>query len=633
MGCKCDNHFDDEPQLEHTDTGQQKHTCCNDGSHKSIGKGGEIGSCCSSGSGGCGDDEPILDTTGLKQRSKELTSVRGDESWMKRAAARAMMRGVGFTDEDFEKPLVAVATPYTNITPCNAHIKELGEIIFDELTQLNAKPYTFGTPVVTDGESMGMSGMKYSLPSRDLIADCIEMMTESYAADAAVTIAGCDKTIPGALMPLARTNAIGITLYGGTILPGNYDGKKLDIVSIFEAIGARSAGKITDEEFAEIEKNACPTCGSCGGMYTANTMATTIEALGMSIPGSSSNPAMTYSNRVSEEKYLDCVNTARTLMILMKKGIRARDIMTKKAFENAITVQMALTGSTNGVLHLLALAREAAVDLTLDDFDRINAKTPIIADLKPSGKYVMYDLFMVGGMRAVMKELLKAGLIHGDCLTVTGKTIAENYADAPDIPKDQDVLYTTQKPLKDTGKHIIVLKGNIAPDGAVFKQSGKYLVGTSFTGPARVFNSEIEANDAILAGKIKKGDVVVIRYEGPKGGPGMQEMLSPTSALAGRGLALDVALITDGRFSGGSHGLITGHITPEAWDGGIIALIEDGDEITVDPTEKVLELNVPDEILQKRRANWKQPTPKYKRGHLAKYQQVVSDASHGAVTS
>jgi dihydroxy-acid dehydratase len=590
--------------------------------------------------GGCIGSErinydPGFDVSKLKKESNKLTGIPdgGEEQWMKRAAARGMMRGVGFTDEDFKKPLISVATPYTNITPCNAHIKELGEIVFKEIEKVGGKPYTFGTPIVTDGQSMGMEGMKYSLPSRDLIADSIEMMMEAYSADASITLSGCDKTIPGALMPLARRNAIGITLYGGSILPGRYKGQELDVVSIFEAIGARSANKITKEEFHEIESRSIPTCGSCGGMYTANTMATAIEAMGMSIPGSSSHPATNYQNRISDGKYQDCIDSVHALFNMMKEGIRTRDIMTKKAFENAITVQIALTGSTNGVLHLLALAREAEVDLTLDDFDRINAKTPIIADMKPSGKYVMYDLYKVGGLPVVMKELLDAGLIHGDLMTVTGRTVKENLKNVKSISKEQDVIFSVKKPLKEKGRHIIILKGNIAPEGAVFKQSGKYLIDKSHTGPARVFDSEIEANDAILRGEIEKGDVMVIRYEGPKGGPGMREMLSPTSALAGRGLTYDVPLITDGRFSGGSHGMIVGHIVPEAYEGGLIALIEEGDEITVDPTNKVLELHVEKQEIEQRRKKWVRPESKYKRGVLAKYQRLVKDASHGAVTS
>ncbi len=576
-------------------------------------------------------DEDIL--TQLKTRSLELTSSKGKKSWMKRAAARAMLRAVDWTDEDFEKPLMAVATPFTNITPCNTHIRELGDIIFKEIEKVGGKPYIFGTPVITDGQSMGMEGMKYSLPSRDLIADCIEMMYEGYAADGIITVAGCDKTIPGALMPIARSNSIGITLYGGTILPGKYKDQKLDIVSIFEAIGKRSANKISEEDFKQIECNACPTPGSCGGMYTANTMATAIEALGMSLPGSSSNPATTYTKRISEEKYQDCIDSVHALFNLMKNNIKSRDIMSKKAFENAITVQMALTGSTNGVLHLLALAKEADVKLTLSDFDKINEKTPVIANLKPSGKYVMYDVFKVGGLPIVMKELLDADLIHGDCITVTGKTVKENLKDVPKIPASQDVLYTTKKPLQTKGKHICVLKGNLSPNGCIFKQSGKYLINQSHKGPARVFDNEVDANNAILEGKVIKGDVVVIRYEGPKGGPGMREMLSPTSALAGRELTKDVALITDGRFSGGSHGIIVGHITPEAIEGGPIAIIKEGDIITIDPKNKSITIDLDQKTIQTRLTSWKKPKPKYISGVLGKYSRTVSSAEFGAITN
>ena len=582
-------------------------------------------------------------TKHLKRHSVELTGTPDSDNWLKRASARGMMRAVGYTDQDFEKPIVGVGTPYTNITPCNNHIQELSQIVSRELERLGFKAYYIGTPVVTDGESMGMEGMKYSLPSRDLIADCIETMMEAYACDAVITLSGCDKTIPGALMPIARRNAIGITLYGGSILPGEYKGQELDIISIFEAIGAYSAGKITKEDLDEIEKRAIPGCGSCGAMYTANTMATAIEAMGMSLPFSSSNPATDRTGRVSESKYNDCIRTVHALKNLMEKNIRARDIMTKKAFENAITVMMALSGSTNGVLHLLALAKEAEVDLTLVDFDRINAKTPILADMKPSGRYVMYDLYKVGGTPVVMKELLKAGLLHGDCLTVTGKTVAENLADVPDIaslnqglvhPKyaEHPVLYPANAPKAEPGHHIMVLSGNLA-EGCVFKQSGKYLAdGRAHTGPARVFENEIDAIDAILAGKINKGDVIVVRYEGPKGGPGMREMLSPTSALAGRGLVNDVPLITDGRFSGGSHGIIVGHIVPEAAEGGPIALLQDGDLITIDPSRKLIQVELSDEELAARRARWKPPEPKYKKGFLAKYARSVRSASEGAVT-
>jgi len=598
----------------------------------------------------CGEDcspksfDNLVSTKHLKRNSVELTGIPGSDNWIKRASARGMMRAVGYKDEDFEKPIVGVGTPYTNITPCNKHIQELSQIVSSNLENIGFKSYYIGTPVVTDGESMGMEGMKYSLPSRDLIADCIETMMEAYACDAVITLCGCDKTIPGALMPIARRNAIGITLYGGSILPGEYKGQELDIISIFESIGAYSAGKITKEDLEEIEKRAIPGCGSCGAMYTANTMATAIEAMGMSLPFSSSNPATDRTGRVSESKYNDCIKTVQALKNLMELNIRARDIMTKKAFENAITVMMALSGSTNGVLHLLALAREAEVELSLSDFDRINAKTPIIADMKPSGNYVMYDLYKVGGTPVVMKELLKAGLLHGDCITVTGKTVAENLAQVPDIQdiiqgaihpkyKDKPVLYTCDKPKAPAGHHIMTLSGNLA-EGCVFKQSGKYLAdGSSHTGPARVFENEIDAINAILQGKIVKGDVIVVRYEGPKGGPGMREMLSPTSALVGRGLVNDVPLITDGRFSGGSHGIIVGHIVPEAAEGGPIALLQDGDLITIDPSRRLIQVELSDEELAQRRAKWKPPKPKYKRGFLAKYAQIVRSASEGAVTS
>ncbi len=601
---------------------------------------------CMHGTCGCGSEEACennQETNNFKKNSNNLTGTPGGENWLKRSAARGMMRAVGYKDEDFVKPIIGVGTPYTDITPCNAKIFELGQITSKELEENQMKSYFMGTPVITDGESMGMEGMKYSLPSREVIADSLEMMMEGYSCDGAITLCGCDKTIPGALMPLARRNAIGVTLYGGAVLPGEYKNKELDIISIFESIGAYSAGKMEESDLREIEKRAIPSCGSCGAMYTANTMATAIEAMGMSVPFSSSNPATDRTGRISEEKHLDCKRSVEALKTCLKLNLKARDIMTKKAFENAITVQMALSGSTNGVLHLLALGKEAGVDLTLDDFDRINAKTPIIADMKPSGKYVMYDLFKVGGTPVIMKELLDAGLLHGDCMTVTGKTVAENLKDIPKIkdikqeiinPKYEEnpVIYTVDKPKAEKGRHLIVLKGNLA-EGSVFKQSGKYLVNKSHTGPAKVFDSETEANDAILDGKIKSGDVVVIRYEGPKGGPGMREMLAPTSALAGRGLVYEVPLITDGRFSGGSHGMITGHIVPEASEGGNIALIKDGDEITVDPSKNLLHLHIDDKELEERRKSWKKPEPKYTRGVLAKYAKLVKTASEGAITS
>ena len=576
----------------------------------------------------CGCDQP---TEELKIRSDQLTSTPGAEDWDKRAAARSMLRAVGFDDQDFTKPLVTLAIPYTNITPCNAHLADLGNIIYQEIELAGGKPIQFGTPVVTDGECMGMEGMKYSLVSRDLIADSIEMMHEAYTADGVLTLSGCDKTIPGALMPLARSNAIGLTLYGGTILPGEYQGKRLTIVSTFEAIGAHAAGKLADQDFEEIEKRACPGCGACGGMFTANTMASAIEALGMSIPGSASHPAVDRQNRISPAKRQDCADSVKTLFYLLKRGLRARDIMVKEAFENAIVVVMALGGSTNAVLHLLALAHEAGVNLSLDDFDKISQKVPLIGNFSPFGKYVMNDLDQIGGIPMVMKHLWQHGLINGDLITVTGQTVAENIANAPDLPSNQDIIAPLDKPFAPPHQHMIILRGSLAPDGGVLKLSGKQVA--QHRGPARVFEREEDALDAILQGKINKGDVIVIRYEGPKGGPGMREMLSPSSALMGAGLGKDVALITDGRFSGGTHGIMLGHVAPEAAVGGPIGLVQEGDMITIDPVKQVVNLEVPESEMKKRQAAWQPPEPKYKRGVLAKYAQLVSSASQGAVTS
>ncbi|MBI2597219.1 dihydroxy-acid dehydratase [Candidatus Daviesbacteria bacterium] len=567
----------------------------------------------------------------LKIRSGELTGTPCSDNWVKRAPARSMFRAVGFKDEDFKKPLITVACPYTNATPCNAHIESLGKIVCDEVEKTGGKPIIFGTPVVTDGETMGTEGMKYSLVSRDLIADSIEMMHEAYLADGILTLSGCDKTIPASLMPIARNNSIGLTLYGGTILAGSYKGESLTIVSTFEAVGAYSAGKFDEKDLYEIECRACPGNGACGGMYTANTMASAIEALGMSIPYSSSHPAVDANNQISKEKRKDCEQSVKTLFNLLKKRIRARQIMTFEAFENAITLVMALGGSTNAVLHLLALAHEAGVKLNLSDFDRIAQKVPLIGDFKPFGKYVMADLDKIGGVPVVMKHLLDNGLINGDCLTVTGKTITENLQDAPDFPKDQKVIYSLEKPLSEAGHHIRILHGNLAKDGAVIKLSGKEL--KRFSGPARVFESEESALDAILQDKIKKGDVMIIRSEGPKGGPGMREMLSPSAALMGKGLGKDVVLITDGRFSGGSHGIMIGHVAPESFEGGNIALIEEGDKITINLDKLTLDLEVDEKILQQRRKKWSAPKPRYQRGVLAKYARLVSSASKGAVTS
>ncbi len=567
----------------------------------------------------------------LKTRSRLLTSYPGSPDWIKRAPARGMMRAVGFKDADFKKPMIAVACPYTNITPCNAHIQELGEEAMKEIENLGGKGIIFGTPVVTDGEAMGTAGMKYSLVSRELIADSIEAMTEAYSVDGAITLAGCDKTIPGALMPILRNNLIGITLYGGTILPGRLDGRDVNIVSIFEAVGKISAKKIDMKTFSEIEKRACPGCGACGGMYTANTMASAIEALGMSLPGSASHPAVDYNNHISKRKVEDVDNSVKALVNLMKKGIRSRDIVTKKSFENAISVVWAMGGSTNAILHLLALANEAAVDLTIDDFNLIGKKVPLIGNFSPFGQYMMTHLDRIGGVPMVMKMLYDKGLIHGDCLTVTGKTVYENIKNAPVRPPNQSIVYSMEKPLAPPEHHMIILKGSLAPDGAVIKLSGKEL--KVFKGKARVFDREEDSLEAILKGEIKKGDVVVIRYEGPKGGPGMREMLSPSSAIMGAGLGADVALVTDGRFSGGTHGIMIAHVAPEAEDGGPIGLVKNDDIIEINLIKKTINLLVSKTEIEKRKIRWRQPKTRYTRGVLYKYAKLVSSASKGAITS
>jgi len=567
----------------------------------------------------------------LKHRSSLLTGTPGGADWAKRAAARAMLRAVDFTDDDFVKPIVTVACPPSNATPCNDHIRDLGDILFQEIEGAGGKPFLFGTPVISDGETMGMEGMKYSLMSRDLIADCIETMHEGYAADGILTLSGCDKSIPGALMPILRNNSIGLTLYGGTILPGSWRGEDLTIVSAFEAVGAHGAGKITDEELHEVECHSCPGAGSCGGMYTANTMASVIEGMGMSVPGSASHAAVDRRNRISPEKRKDCVDSVKALVGLLRRGIRGRDIATREAFENAIVVMMALGGSTNGILHLLALAHEAQVPLALDDFQRIGQNVPLLGNFKPFGKYVMADLDRIGGIPMAMKTLLDAGMLHGECLTVTGKTVAENLADAPARPGGQDIFFSLESPYAPPGRHITILRGNLAPEGAVLKLSGKTL--THHTGPARVFDREEDALDAILSGRIRKGDVIVIRYEGPKGGPGMREMLSPSAALMGAGLGKDVALITDGRFSGGTHGIMVGHIAPEAQAGGAIAVVREGDRITINPGVRTISLEEGEAEVTARLSRWKAPEPKYRRGVLGKYATLVGSASRGAVTS
>ena len=571
-------------------------------------------------------------TADLKRRSYKLTGDMDDETdWVKRAPARAMMRAVGYTDEDFEKPLIAVATPYTDITPCNAHLHQLGEIVEHEVTKVEGKPFLFGTPVITDGETMGTEGMKYSLVSREVIADSIEMMQEAYMADGTIALSGCDKTIPASLMPLARNNVIGITFYFVTILPGRYKSRDLNIVSVFEAVGKYSTGKISPSEFNEVEGRSCPGCGACGGMYTANTMASAIEALGMSIPGSSSHPAVNRNNQISEKKRQDCQDTVKALFELMRRGIRVRDILSRESFKNAIVLMQALGGSTNAVLHLIAIAHEAGIKISIDDFTNLGKKVPLIGNFSPFGKYMMEHLDEIGGIPMVMKMLLDAGLIHGDCLTVTGKTVAENLKDVPKRPKNQDVIYSLEKPYAPPGNHIVIMYGNLAPEGAVMKLSGKEL--KQHKGPARVFESEEDALNTILDGKIKHGDVIIIRNEGPKGGPGMREMLSPSSALVGAGLGKDVVLITDGRFSGGTHGIMIGHVTPEAAVGGPIALINEGDIIEINVDKKRIDMRVNSKEMAKRKKVWKPKELKYKRGVLAKYAKLVSSASQGAVTS
>ncbi len=540
-----------------------------------------------------------------------------------RAPSRSMLRAVGFGDADFKKNMVGVASTWSMVTPCNMHIDILAREAEKGVNDAGGKGIIFNTITISDGISMGTEGMKYSLVSREVIADSIETVVGCENLDGFVAIGGCDKNMPGCIMAMARLNRPSVFAYGGTIMPGNYQGKPVDIVSVFEAVGSHAQGNINDQELKAIESSAIPGPGSCGGMYTANTMACAIEALGMSLPNSSAQAA------ISADKAEDCRAAGAAVLDLIKKDIRPRDIMTKKAFENAIAVVMALGGSTNAVLHLLAIAHTADVKLTLDDFVRMGNKVPVLADLKPSGTYLMSELVKIGGVTPLMKELLNQGLLHGDCMTVTGKTIAQNLSNVKAYPKDQDVVRPFNNPIKKDG-HLVILKGNLASEGAVAKLSGKE--GSSFTGKARVFNSEEDALEKILDGTIKKGHVIVIRYEGPKGGPGMREMLAPTSAVMGRGLGKDVALITDGRFSGGSHGFVVGHITPEAQDGGLIALIKNGDTITLDGEQRTLTLDVPEDEIEARRAKWKAPKPRYTRGVLAKYRTHVSSASEGAVT-
>jgi dihydroxy-acid dehydratase len=542
-----------------------------------------------------------------------------------RAPSRAMLYPVGFKREDFDKPLIGVASTWSMVTPCNMHIDQLAREAEAGANAAGGKAIIFDTITVSDGISMGTEGMKYSLVSREVIADSIETVVGCEGMDGFVAIGGCDKNMPGSLIAIARLNRPAVFVYGGTILPGCITGdtRKLDIVSVFEAVGAHANKRINDDELYAIESCAIPGPGSCGGMYTANTMASAIEALGMSLPNSSAQ------NAVSEAKKEDCRRAGAAVFDLLQKGIRPLDIMTRKAFENAITVVIALGGSTNAVLHLLAIANACKVKLALDDFTRIGKRVPVLADLKPSGKHLMSELVGIGGIRPLMKILLDAGLLHGDCLTVTGQTMAKTLADMKPYPPGQTIIRPLDKPIK-KDSHLVILYGNLASEGAVAKITGKE--GLCFTGKARVFDSEERALERILDGTIVKGDVVVIRYEGPKGGPGMREMLSPTSAIMGKGLGKDVALITDGRFSGGSHGFVVGHITPEAYVGGPLALVKSGDAITIDAEKCELNLGVSSAELKRRRKLWKAPKPRYTRGVLAKYAHLVTSASMGAVT-
>ena len=536
------------------------------------------------------------------------------------APSRAMLRAVGFNDEDFKKPQVGIASTWSMVTPCNMHINKLAEQAAEGVDGAGGKAVIFNTITISDGISNGTEGMKYSLVSREVIADSIEVVAGCEGFDGLVAVGGCDKNMPGCIIGMARLNRPSVFVYGGTIKPGK---NHTDIISVFEAVGSHAKGTISTVELKEIEETAIPGPGSCGGMYTANTMASAIEALGMSLPGSSSQDA------ISGQKMSDCERAGAKVLELLERDIKPSDIMTREAFENAITVVIALAGSTNAVLHLLAMAHAIDVELSLEDFVRIGEKTPMLADLRPSGQYMMSELVAIGGIQPLMKTLLDAGMLHGDCLTVTGCTLAENLADTKPYPVGQDIIRPLDNPIK-AQSHLVILKGNVAPTGSVAKITGKE--GTFFKGKARVFHSEEETLDAILDGSVVKGDVLVIRYEGPKGGPGMREMLSPTSAIMGKGLGKDVALITDGRFSGGSHGFVVGHVTPEAAEGGPIAIIEDGDEITIDADERVITLGVSQDEIDTRLKAWVPIKPRYTRGVLAKYAKSVCSASEGAVT-
>ena len=557
----------------------------------------------------------------MKNKNTKFSSeiVKGYD----RAPSRAMLRGVGFTDKDFNKPQIGIASTWSEVTPCNSHINKLAESVSLGVNKKNLKPVIFNTITISDGISMGTEGMKYSLVSREVIADSIETVAGCEGFDGIIAIGGCDKNMPGCLIGLARLNRPSLFIYGGTILPGIYNNKKIDVVSVFEAVGQFAKKEITKQELKNIEENAIPGPGSCGGMYTANTMASAIEALGMSLPGSSSQAA------ISKEKKLDCINSGIAIKNLLQKNITPKDIMTRKAFINAITVTIALGGSTNAVLHLLAMAHAIGVKLNLDDFTKIGKKVPVLGDLRPSGKYMMSELVKIGGIQPLMKILLDAGMLYGDCLTVTGKSLKENLKNVKSYPASQKIIKPLNDPIK-KDSHLVVLYGNLAPEGAVAKISGKE--GLVFEGKAIVFNSEEIAMKAILEGKVKKGHVIVIRSDGPVGGPGMREMLGPTSAIMGKGLGKDIALITDGRFSGGSHGFVIGHVSPEAAKKGPIAIIKNGDAIIIDAQKQKIDLKISKKEINKRMAKLSDYKVRYKKGVLAKYASLVSSASKGAVT-
>jgi dihydroxy-acid dehydratase len=554
----------------------------------------------------------------LNRRSRTITAG------VARSPNRAMLRAVGFGDGDFEKPIVGVANGHSTMNPCNAGIQPLVDRVMAALRQSGAMPQVFGFPTVTDGIAMGTEGMKYSLVSREVIADSIEVAVQGQCMDGVVAVGGCDKNMPGSVIALARMNVPGIFVYAGTIKPGFWKGQKLTIVSPFEAVGAFTAGKMSEEDFEGIEKNACPSVGACGGQYTANTMSSSFEALGLSLLGSSQMASP------DPEKADSAAESARVLVQAVREDLRPRDIITRKSIENAVALVMATGGSTNAVLHYLAIAHAAGVKWSIDDFERVRRKVPVLCNLKPSGAYVATDFHAAGGVPQVLKILLVNGILHGDCMTIHGKTIAEMLKDVPAQPRtDQDVIRPWSNPVYPQG-HLAILKGNLSPEGCVAKISG--LKQTSITGPARVFDSEPDCLKAILAKKIKPGDVVVIRYEGPKGGPGMQEMLAPTSALIGQGLGDSVGLLTDGRFSGGTWGMVVGHVAPEAYDGGVIAFVKEGDSVTIDAKKRLIQLNVPEREIARRRKSWKRPKPRYVSGVLAKYINAVSTASRGAIT-